>query len=756
MTIAKLHSLRLFAVALVLGGLAAPAFAEQSVAARIRDLTGARTKIAWIRASGGQGHPFGPGMGGNQDIWRIVTIDTDLDGGRERYLTEKPGDYNHVEITPNGKRVLWCCSTGVWVGDWEGGNQKKLLDQGRTVGTAEDPVGTDWVYVAEGKNAKGVDAVYRYQIDDLAKKEVVWDKNNTNDKWELSRDGKFAVSRWNLGPVGIVAMPNGELTQPVSDGGCTPGMAADLSLVTHMKAMGHAGIYVFNRDGSNERYIDFTKQAPGAKEVPLPQFWWCNFARYDKRFYSFSGPHSNMEYNPAGSNIYFCRFNEKFDNFDRWIIVTDNPEMDTQSYVWIDPTPAPGPAAGLRIDAVIDSRMGASLKEPAVVTVTNTSGKDWRGVVKLTLEAGLKAAQPDGLPIAVAQGATATVSLDILKDPALNAGRFRKLAADIAVADAQGRVLDWSRQWFKVGCPVELVQTEITAFDQAAQPMPVIVRNLANQPVSGKLRLELVGPNRIGPVERDFGPIPGGKEATVAVVVPNLDIRGYNWQATFTAQANGLEQTLGVALVTDRRWLLLGPYPNSVPNPWDQDFGPEKDLAGGLDPAKTYEQTVAPTRGYGGWDGLKQQWDDYFKSRPAMKWMPSPPVRAVAGGPHVESIGYLNLYDYYQDVAKLPNQMAVAYCLQFVKSPDARKVVMATGEAGWMKVWINGKEVLSDKKQEGAHPGKIKTEVELKAGWNEVVLKQGAEFFGYGFYFDFIAPDGKTVGDLCWALAKTP
>jgi len=754
-------------VVMVLGCMAGAAMAEQSVASKIRQMTGARTKIAWIRASGGKGHPFGPGMNVEPNIWRIVVIDTDENGGQERYLTEKPGAYHHIEITPSGKRVLWSggdLNKGgeIWISDWDGTNQKKLLDQGCTAAVAEDPPGTEWVYVKEAENSNKIQPVYRYQIDDLTKKELVWDKNNTNDKWEVSRDGKYAVTRWNAGPVGICALPNGD-PKLVSGGGCTPGMAPDLSLVTHMRPQGHSGIYVYNRDGSNERYIDFASQAPGAKDVPLPQFWWCNFARYDKRFYSFIGPHTSMTYNPNGSNIYLCRFNEKFDNFDQWIVVTDNPEMDTHSYVWIDSGKAPSPAEGLQIDTVLDSQMGATLKEPMVVTIKNNTDKDWKGLAKLTLEESLKAEKPDGEPISVAKGATGTVTLMIIKDPELNKGKFRKLPADVLVADAQGRVIDWSRKWFKVGCPVALSMAVPKTFDEARQPVSVLVGNITNKPVSGKIRLELQGPSKVGPIEQDFGPIPGSREVTVDVMVPNFKLPGYNWQATFTAQANGLETSLASTLMIDRRWLLLGPLPNFTDDPhgggpfksYDVDFGPEKELAGGIDITKTCplpSDTARPK--WDGWGALVKQWDDYLKAGVPLKWTPSPAIRAIPGGPHVEHLGYLNLYDYYQDEAKVPNQMAVTYCLTYVKSPDIRKAIMHTGQAGWMRVWINGKEALADKQQRGATPGTVKTEVELKAGWNEVVLKQGSAFFGYGYYFDFCTADGKTMSDLYYSLDK--
>jgi hypothetical protein len=141
--------------------------------------------------------------------------------------------------------------------------------------------------------------------------------------------------------------------------------------------------------------------------------------------------------------------------------------MDTQSYVWIDPKSRPGPADGLVINSVIDSQMGASLKEPTVVTINNNSGKDWKGTVRLTLEQGLTAEKPEGIPISVAKGATESVTLNIIKSPDLNAGRFGELAAEILVCNANGRIIDWSRKWFKVGCPVELVMAIPTSFDEA-------------------------------------------------------------------------------------------------------------------------------------------------------------------------------------------------------------------------------------------------------------------------------------------------
>ncbi|MGB3087744.1 MAG: hypothetical protein WBC53_08500, partial [Phycisphaerae bacterium] len=137
----------LLIAAVLLAGLAGPATAEESTAARIRKMTGARTKIAWIRGSEGKGHPFGPIDANEPPIWRIIVLDTDENGGTERVLTPEPSTYSHVMIAPSGKRVVWTvgpekAKTGeVWISDWDGKNAHKLLDVKMAVAVAEDPPG---------------------------------------------------------------------------------------------------------------------------------------------------------------------------------------------------------------------------------------------------------------------------------------------------------------------------------------------------------------------------------------------------------------------------------------------------------------------------------------------------------------------------------------------------------------------------------------------------------------------------------------
>ena len=316
--------------------LVSDACAAENPAATIRKLTGFRTKIVWIRAPGGQGHPFGPPPN-SPPIWKIIVLDTDENGGKERELQSEPGTYSHCMITPTGTRVIWTDPTAqVWVIDWDGKNKKKLLDGALAVGVAENPPGTEWVYTQEGPKGPGNGAdVYRHQIDDPSKKELVWNKTPSNDKWEFTRDGKYGASGLPWPHAGVAELPNGAFK--IFGDGCTPGIAGDRSAVMHMIAAGHRGIVVYNPDGSNPRQILFA-QAPGVAGTPDPQFWWASFARYDGRFFTFSGPHPSMR--PARGDIYFCMFTPRRDGVAKWVQVCNTPDLDAQGYAWID---KPGP-----------------------------------------------------------------------------------------------------------------------------------------------------------------------------------------------------------------------------------------------------------------------------------------------------------------------------------------------------------------------------------------------------------------------------
>lgn len=71
-----------------------------------------------------------------------------------------------------------------------------------------------------------------------------------------------------------------------------------------------------------------------------------------------------------------------------------------------------------------------------------------------------------------------------------------------------------------------------------------------------------------------------------------------------------------------------------------------------------------------------------------------------------------------------------------------------------MKGWLNGKLIVLDSGSHGAIPGQIEAPVDLKEGWNEVLLKIPQGMGGWGFYFDLVDSDGKLLQGLVYSPRK--
>jgi hypothetical protein len=70
-----------------------------------------------------------------------------------------------------------------------------------------------------------------------------------------------------------------------------------------------------------------------------------------------------------------------------------------------------------------------------------------------------------------------------------------------------------------------------------------------------------------------------------------------------------------------------------------------------------------------------------------------------------------------------------------------------------MKAWINGQFVYGKNGEHPATPNSEKGVVRLRAGWNQVVIKVPQTNYGWGFYFDFLTPDGKPMLDVDYGNA---
>jgi hypothetical protein len=171
--------------------------------------------------------------------------------------------------------------------------------------------------------------------------------------------------------------------------------------------------------------------------------------------------------------------------------------------------------------------------------------------------------------------------------------------------------------------------------------------------------------------------------------------------------AQGLETAfVGLSLVPSRRhfvtrWNLIGPF--DAP---DMTF---------LTTAYPPETEIPLNQKYAGKGGQEVSWK-----------------KAEA-----DETGYMRLAEFFK-----PSEQVIAYGLAYVYSPETRPTHILLGSDDGVRVWLDDELVHSNAAYRGAYPDQDKVKVDLKKGWNKVLIKvlQGAG--GWGFYLRFADPDG--------------
>ena len=82
------------------------------------------------------------------------------------------------------------------------------------------------------------------------------------------------------------------------------------------------------------------------------------------------------------------------------------------------------------------------------------------------------------------------------------------------------------------------------------------------------------------------------------------------------------------------------------------------------------------------------------------------------------------------------DEAGVAYAACWVRCPDRRQVLLATGSDDGIKVWINRKLVLAKRAHREAITGEDQERVDLGPGWNELLVKIDNKFGSWAFYLE--------------------
>jgi hypothetical protein len=91
---------------------------------------------------------------------------------------------------------------------------------------------------------------------------------------------------------------------------------------------------------------------------------------------------------------------------------------------------------------------------------------------------------------------------------------------------------------------------------------------------------------------------------------------------------------------------------------------------------------------------------------------------------------------------------AVAYAYTEVYSPTSRKIKLYVGSDDGVKIWLNGENIFTNDVLRGFIYDEDKIEVQLKSGWNRLLIKVYNELGGWAFSARFVRRGGNGIRDL--------
>ena len=145
-------------------------------------------------------------------------------------------------------------------------------------------------------------------------------------------------------------------------------------------------------------------------------------------------------------------------------------------------------------------------------------------------------------------------------------------------------------------------------------------------------------------------------------------------------------------------WYIIGPFPN----PRESDH-----LRYGLDSVYAPEKAVDLAETYVGSNGQTVSW------------------KRLTG-----KTGYdMALWQHFD-----PAELVVVYALTYVYSPHEQRVPFFIGSDDGAKVFLNGTEIYRFNEVRVAAPDQDQLMLELKRGWNQLLIKAENNFGGYAFY----------------------
>ncbi len=90
-----------------------------------------------------------------------------------------------------------------------------------------------------------------------------------------------------------------------------------------------------------------------------------------------------------------------------------------------------------------------------------------------------------------------------------------------------------------------------------------------------------------------------------------------------------------------------------------------------------------------------------------------------------------------------PNESVVAYAVCWVRSPVAQQVTFELGSDDFSKLWLNRKLLAEYKGSGTSQPRQLSAPGELRAGWNEILVKIDQSKGQWGFHLELLDSEAR-------------
>ncbi len=310
----------------------------------IEALTGGHTRIVWAQ----QQDPDKTDAHGNGSNHQLMGLGT-RDGVGERVILGKVGNYSRPLLTPDGERVVYtdkgmkkvkgkkAYAPTCYVVNWDGSGKKELADVYADDIWVDPGTGITWVYgideIVSNKQVSIVGRrVVRFQLDDPAKSEVVFEKGEVSvNNLQASRDGKRIATQFPWPYGGMLDVEAKEWT--ATDRGCWTSMCPDNSYLSWVFDGAHKNLIMIHPD-QNEKWLIPVSDLPGFKNKEMYHPRWSNHPR----FFALTGPYPPGTRNTSGDKVeaYIGKFDPGATKVVAWVTFTKNKLAELFPDVWIE------------------------------------------------------------------------------------------------------------------------------------------------------------------------------------------------------------------------------------------------------------------------------------------------------------------------------------------------------------------------------------------------------------------------------------